>query len=92
MVIDKNNADMVCNINNKIGDNEVAIHHTEKKPLTMEKVCAALCFLTGAVFLVMAVFGAWRYFFLMGLCLLVGIMIYEDDPDASSKRKRREDR
>lgn len=44
------------------------------------------------VFLVVAVFGAWRYFFLMGLCLLVGIMIYEDDSDAFPKRKRREDR
>lgn len=83
---------MVCNIDNKIGDSGTAIHHTEKKPLTVEKVCAALCFLAGAVFLVVAVFGAWRYFFLMGLCLLVGIMIYEDDSDAFPKRKRREDR
>lgn len=92
MVIDKNNAGMVCNVNNKVGDNEMAVHQVEKKPLTMEKVCATLCFLAGAVFLVVAVFGAWRYFFLMGLCLLVGIMIYEDDSDASPKRKRREDR
>lgn len=82
---------MVCNIDNKIGDSGAAIHHAEKKPLTVEKVCAALCFLAGAVFLVVAVFGAWRYFFLMGLCLLVGIMIYEDAPDTCTERKRRED-
>lgn len=84
---------MDWNVNSKTGDNGSVIHHIEKKSFTMEKVCAMLCFGVGLVFLVMAILGAWRYFFLMGLCLAVGIMIYDDSPvENTGNKKRREDR
>ncbi len=83
---------MICDINNGIGNNEVVIRETDKRPMTLEKVCSLLCFLAGAVFLVMALFGPWRYFFLMGVCTIVGVMIYEEPASSDTKKKRREDR
>lgn len=83
---------MICDINNGIGNNEVVIRETDKRPMTLEKVCSLLCFLAGAVFLVMALFGPWRYFFLMGVCTIVGVMIYEEPAPSDTKKKRREDR
>ena len=83
---------MICDINNGIGNNEVVIRETDKRPMTLEKVCSLLCFLAGAVFLVMALFGPWRYFFLMGVCVITGIMIYESPERTDTKKKRRDDR
>lgn len=82
----------MCDINNGLGNNDVAVRPTDKKPMTLEKVCSLLCFLAGAVFLVIAIFGPWRYFFLMGVCTIVGVMIYEEPESADTKKKRREDR
>lgn len=82
---------MICDIDNKIGNN-VIVNQTERKHMSLENVCSLLCFLAGAVFFVMALFGPWRYFFLMGVCVITGIMIYESPERTDTKKKRRDDR
>jgi len=81
-----------CYIDKEMGNNDAVVRQSGKKPLTLEKICSLLCFLAGAVFLVMALFGSWRYFFLMGVCTVVGVMIYEDPKPVDTKKKRRDDR
>ena len=57
--------------------------------LTVEKVCSILCALAGTVFLFIAISGFWHYFFLMGFCYAVAIMVYEDEcPGGKTGRKR----
>lgn len=82
----------MCGVNNETGSNDTVFTQSGKKPMTFEKVCSLLCFLAGAVFLVMALFGPWRYFFLTGVCVITGVMIYEGPEPAATKKKRREDR
>lgn len=59
-----------------------------KKSMTVEKVLSSICFVAGLVFLVVAIFGVWRHFFTMSLCVAVGVMI-SDNPMDSVKEKRR---
>lgn len=68
---------MVCDIDNKNGNNSVPVSRFHDRSLTMEAVCAALCFLAGAVFLLIAIFTAWYYILLTILCVDVGVMIYD---------------
>lgn len=83
---------MFCDVDNKSGDNKVAVPPVAKKPVTLEKVSAALCFIAGSVFLVLGILGGWRYFFLMGLCIAVGIMVSDETSGCASETdKRRKD-
>lgn len=77
----RNSIRMFCDNGKNVGDNNISADQQQKKLVVMEKVCSVICFLVGSVFLVMALLGAWRYFFTMGLCYAVGIMVYEDDDD-----------
>lgn len=86
-VIYKNIADMIGNINNKIGDSGSTERYIGKFYVCFENVSASVCLLAALVFLFIAIFGAWRYFFLMGLCLSVAIMIYEEPPRETPKKK-----
>lgn len=88
-VIFKNIADMISDINNKIGDASSADRYIGKFHVTLENVCAAVCFMISLVFLLIAIFGAWKYFFVMGISLSVGIMIYGEAPEDAPKRRRR---
>lgn len=80
---------MISDINNKIGDTKSVDRYIGWFHVTLENVCASVCFLAALVFLLIAIFGAWKYFFVMGLCLSVGIMIYGEAPEDIEKRKRR---
>ena len=44
----------------------------------MEKICSIACFIVGAVFLIIALLGAWRHLFTMSVCVAVGLLAKED--------------
>jgi len=46
--------------------------------LTLEKVSFLICFTLGTVFLLMGVFGPWRYLVLMGICYISAFMVTEE--------------
>ncbi|MBR2064789.1 MAG: hypothetical protein IJ971_08860 [Bacteroidales bacterium] len=46
--------------------------------MEIESILAAVCYVTGAVFLVIALYGAWPHFFTMSICFATGILVYED--------------
>lgn len=79
---------MISDINNRFGEVLHPFPHLELEDYAMENVSAAVCFLVGTVFLVLAVLGTWCYFLMMGLCYAVAIMIYED-PDDEEKGRRK---
>ena len=54
-------------------------HITEGE--TLETICSKACYITGAVFLVIALCGAWCHLFTMGVCMAAGFLIKEDDKD-----------
>ena len=60
------------------------------KNLSLEKVFSAICFIAGLAFFIVAVFGLWRHFFTMGLCIAVGVMISDEEPSADIDKKRHE--
>lgn len=81
---------MVCDINNRFGDNPYQIYHTAKNPPSLELVLATLCFIGSFIFLVVTIFFALRYLFLMLVCLCVGVMITDEIPkDAEEKEASR---
>ena len=47
------------------------------------KVCSVICYITGTVFLVIALFGLLRHLFTMGICYATGIMMAEDESASS---------
>ena len=71
---------MVCDINNRFGDNSPSIHRSSKDLPSLEAVLATICFVGSFIFLVVTIFYAIRYLFLMMICLSVGIMITDDIP------------
>ncbi len=56
--------------------------------ITLENVLSTICFLAGIAFLLAALFGIWRHFLTMGLCIAVGIMITDKSPDDDTKERR----
>ena len=44
----------------------------------MEKICSIACFIVGALFLIVALLGAWRHLVTMSVCVAVGILAKED--------------
>lgn len=54
---------------------------------TMERVCSVILFAAGTVFLFMALFGAWKYFFTMAVCYAAGILVREDIDKEKDGRK-----
>jgi|MGYP003297268396 hypothetical protein len=44
----------------------------------MEKICSFLCFVTGTIFLVLAIVSFWYHIFTMGICYAAGLMVLED--------------
>lgn len=73
-------------INNRFGNDRVFTNLLEKGLMSMEKICSMICLLVGTVFLVMALFGAWRYFFTMGLCYAVAVMVYDDNKEHKDRQ------
>lgn len=54
----------------------------------LEKICSIALFTAGTVFLIMALFGAWKYFCTMAICYAAGILVKEDiDEDEKKGRK-----
>ena len=49
----------------------------------MEKICSFLCFVTGTVFLVLAIVSFWGHIFTMGICYAAGLMVKEDETEDS---------
>ena len=47
----------------------------------MEKICSIACFVVGAVFLIVALLGAWRHLFTMCVCIAVGLLAKEEKND-----------
>ena len=48
--------------------------------MEIEKVCSVACYVIGIVFLIIAIFGAWRHLFTMSICFAAGILISEEKP------------
>ena len=46
--------------------------------MEIENIFSAACYITGAVFLVIALFGAWPHLFTMSICFATGILVSED--------------
>jgi len=44
----------------------------------MVRLISILCYVAGTIFLLAAIFGAWRYFFTMGICYAAGLLVSED--------------
>lgn len=57
------------------------------KESSMERICSIILFAVGTVFLFMALFGAWRYFFTMGICYAAGILFREVGDENEDGRK-----
>ena len=57
------------------------------KESSMERICSNILFAVGTVFLFMALFGAWRYFFTMGICYAAGILFREVGDENEDGRK-----
>ena len=57
------------------------------KESSMERICSIILFAVGTVFLLMALFGAWRYFFTMGICYAAGILFREVGDENEDGRK-----
>lgn len=55
----------------------------------MEKVLSAMCFVAGAVFFIIALLGAWRFFFTMAFCFAGGILISENETGRTPIRRDR---
>ncbi len=51
--------------------------------VVMEKICSIVCFVAGTIFLLIALFGAWKYFLTMGICYAAGILVSEDADNRS---------
>ena len=49
----------------------------------LEKIFSSACFITGAVFLVIALLGAWCHLFTMSVCVAASLLIKEDTPHQS---------
>lgn len=81
---------MLADIDNNFGDRCRILNYLKNHPVTLEKVLSSLCFLFAALFLVVSIFGIWRHFLTAGLCVAVGVMIYEEKPDELNKKMRRE--
>ena len=58
--------------------------------LTLEQVFSTICFLAALAFLTAALMGMWRHFFTMGLSILVGIMISDDDQSESNQTRHKD--
>ena len=43
-----------------------------------EHMCSKVCFIAGALFLVMALLGSWYHLFTMSACIAAGLLIDED--------------
>ena len=46
--------------------------------MTIEKVASLACLALGTVFLFMAVFGPWKYYFPMTLSYIAALIVTED--------------
>lgn len=46
--------------------------------MELEHIMSAICYAAGAVFLVIALLGAWPHFFTMSICFATGILVSED--------------
>ncbi len=46
--------------------------------LTIEKISFMVCFTLGTIFLLMGIFGPWRYLVLTILCYLSAFMVTEE--------------
>ena len=57
------------------------------KESSMERICSIILFAVGTVFLFMALVGAWRYFFTMGICYAAGILFREVGDENEDGRK-----
>lgn len=57
------------------------------KESSMERICSVILFAVGTVFLLMALFGAWRYFFTMGVCYAAGFLFREVDEEKEDGHK-----
>lgn len=43
-----------------------------------ERIVSISCHVAGTLFMLLAILGAWRYFFIAGVCYAAGILISED--------------
>ncbi len=59
------------------------------KENSMERICSIMLFAAGTVFLLMALFGAWRYLFTMGICYAAGLLFHEVDEENEKKDGRK---
>ena len=51
--------------------------------ITLEKVSSTILLIAGTVFLFLALFSGWMYFFIMGICYSAAILVndIEEHPD-----------
>lgn len=56
---------------------------------SMERICSIILFAVGTIFLLMALFGAWRYFFTMGVCYAAGLLFREVGEENEKKDGRK---
>lgn len=51
--------------------------------ITLEKVSSTILLIAGTVFLFLALFSGWMYFFIMGVCYSAAILVndIEENPD-----------
>lgn len=59
------------------------------KESSMERICSIILFTAGTVFLLMTLFGAWRYFFTMGICYAAGLLFREVGEENENKDGRK---
>lgn len=82
---------MVCDINNRFGENPLSFHLSSEDLPSLEVVLASICFIGSFIFLVVTIFSAIRFLFPMLLCLSVGIMITDEIPSDAEEEQRREE-
>ena len=46
---------------------------------TLENFCSTVCFVAGAVFLVIALLGGWCHLCTMSVCIAAGLLIKENN-------------
>ncbi len=46
--------------------------------MELEKICSAACYVAGAVFMLVAIFGFWPHVFTMSVCFATGFLVSEE--------------
>lgn len=60
-------------------------HVMNMKDCTIEKVSSITLYVVGTIFLLLALFVAWKYYFTMSICYAAAILVREEEKDISKK-------